>query len=191
MDELNQLLKCVNAQQADVEQSSPERHAYEHKRSHLKNLIKQGQSLPGKTTWTIDRLDKASDKVIDKLYRATDKPTGKPNKTAPVKQKDLLSKFSGVDNFQTMMGDINSSFLIKNSASEMMGKLAPSIDVSSMEVLGSHVYERYGIYMAPVSLFCTIFNHLDWESFARMAKERRAAEDVKDDVTLPEINGAT
>ena len=49
-----------------------------------------------------------------------------------------------------------------------------------MEILGSHVYEKFGVYMAPLSLFCTIFNHLDWESFARIANERKLLSDSGD-----------
>ena len=41
-----------------------------------------------------------------------------------------------------------------------------------MEILGSHVYEKCGIYLAPVALFCTIFNHLDfWQKFDEIARE--------------------
>ena len=40
------------------------------KRQELKGLINNGQAdkLPGKTHWTCNRIDKATDKVIDKLY---------------------------------------------------------------------------------------------------------------------------
>ena len=54
----------------------------------------------------------------------------------------------------------------------------PSININShtpMEILGSHVYEKCGIYLAPVSLLCTVFNHLDWRSFAIIAEERKKA----------------
>ena len=40
------------------------------KRKKLKDLINEGKAdlLKGKTPWTVGRIDKASDKVIDKLY---------------------------------------------------------------------------------------------------------------------------
>ena len=40
------------------------------KRQELKGLINNGQAykLPGKTLWTCNRIDKATDKVIEKLY---------------------------------------------------------------------------------------------------------------------------
>ena len=94
-------------------------------------------------------------------------------------KKDLISKMAGIDNVKNMMSDINSNFLIKNTASEMMGKLTPTI--TPMEVLGSHVYERCSIYLAPVSLFCTIFNHLDWETFSQISEERKKSEKTEDD----------
>ena len=128
------------------------------------------------------------DKVIDNLYKSV----AEPKKT--LKQKDVMSRLSGVDDVNSMMKDINNNFLIKNSAFKMLGKLTPNINVNShtpMEILGSHVYEKYGVYMAPVSLFCTIFNHLDWQSFAKIAEARQAAQasdESKNDSPFPEIN---
>ena len=147
------------------------------KRQYLKNLINQGKSdlFPGKTPWTIERLDKASDNVINKLYGNLSSKSEK--------QKDMLSRISGVDDVNSMMKDINSNYLIKNSASEMMGNLTNKVSFSShtpMEILDSHLYEKYGMYMAPLSLFCTVFNHLDWESFARIAEERKLLSDSGD-----------
>ena len=141
------------------------------KREFLKQLIESGQTFKGKTPWTIARLDKSSDKVIDKLYNKVNNPTEQQVKAPP---KDLMSRVAGVDNVQAMMKDINSNFLIKSRATEMMGKLTPSISLTSntpMEILGSHIYDKCEMFLAPVSLFCTVFNHLDWESFARIAEE--------------------
>ena len=76
----------------------------------------------------------------------------------------------------------------------MLGKMTPNVNVNShtpMQILGSYVYEKYGVYMAPVSLFCTIFNHLDWESFAKISEARKAAQasdESKNDSPFPEIN---
>ena len=143
------------------------------KREFLKQLIESGQTFKGKTPWTIARLDKASDKVIDKLYARMGEEPRKKN-------TDLMSRVAGVDNVQAMMKDINSNFLIKSRATEMMGKLTPSISLTSntpMEILGSHIYDKCEMILAPVSLFCTVFNHLDWESFARIAEEARIGKD--------------
>ena len=172
MSELNEIFDCVDTPKEGIS----------NKREYLKNHIKQGQALSGKTPWTEERLDKASDKVIDKLYNSV--------KTLSVKQKDVMSRLSGVDNVNEMMKDINGNFLIKNSASEMMGKLTPNININShtpMEILGSHVYEKYSVYMAPISLFCTVFNHLDWEAFAKISEERQATDESTNDMP-EEIN---
>ena len=148
-------------------------------RKFLKQLVENGEALPGKTPWTLDRLDKASDKVIDRLY----------NKAKDVQApKDLMSRIAGVDDVNSMMKDINSNFLIKNQATEMMGKLTPTISLSAntpMEVLGSHMYDKCGVYLAPVSLFCTVFNHLDWQNFARIAEQRAAQESCPPSDELP------
>ena len=145
--------------------------------------MENGESLPGKTPWTLDRLDKASDKVIDRLYNKA-----KDQTVQQQPPKDLMSRIAGVDDVNSMMKDINSNFLIKNQATEMMGKLTPTISLSAntpMEVLGSHMYEKCGMYLAPVSLFCTVFNHLDWQNFARIAEERRSAESCPPSDELP------
>ena len=46
------------------------------KRQELKVLIEKGHKLPGKTSWTIERLNKASDNVIDKLFEGYKNPPG-------------------------------------------------------------------------------------------------------------------
>jgi len=140
-------------------------------RAYLRNLIDEGKAelLPGKTPWTIKRLNEASDKKVDKLYKSLNE-----HKI----QKDLISKLAGVDDIKDMMKDINSNYLIKNSASVMIGNLTPTIHMNRntpMEILGSHVYSKFGSYLAPISLFCTIWNHLDWQSFAAIAAEREAS----------------
>ena len=140
------------------------------KREFLRSLVESGQPLPGKTPWTVKRLDEASDKVIDRLYEKTTQQTTQQPK------KDLFSRVAGVDNVQSMMQDINSNFLIKNQASEMVGKFMPTVNLTGntpMELAGSYVYEKCGVYLAPISLFCTVWNHLDWQTFARIAEERK------------------
>ena len=154
------------------------------KREFLRALIESGQPLPGKTPWTVKRLDEASDKTIDKLYvKMMDSPS-----------KDLMSRVAGVDNVKSMMHDINSNFLIKNQASEMIGKFTPTVNLTGntpMEVLGSHLYEKCGVYLAPVSLFCTVWNHLDWQTFARIAEQRKSCPPkiLNDVMELQEENG--
>ena len=68
------------------------------------------------------------------------------------------------------MNDIHSNYLIRKT----VGNLAPSSIKKHMpmEILGSHISEKYGIFLAPLSLFCTIFNHLNWETYDLITKER-------------------
>ena len=117
MTEFNEFLDCV-AKEGSHEQEL-------NKQEYLKTHIRQGQALPGQTPWTEERLDKASDKVVDKLYKSVAEPKN------TLKEKDVMSRLSGVDNVNEMMKDINNNFLIKNSASEMLGKLTPNINVNS------------------------------------------------------------
>ena len=169
MSNIESLLDCVDTPKEAIAQAD--------KRQYLKDNLSKIQS---KTPWTIERINKASDKTIDKLYSKFNHTTTSSSK------KDLLSKISGVANFQKMMSDVNSSYLIRNSTSELIGNLAPTISINShtpMEILGSHVYEKCGIYLAPVALFCTIFNHLDWQKFDEIARERKQTEkDEKDEI---------
>ena len=81
MTEFNEFLDYV-AKEGSHEQEL-------NKREYLKTWIKEGQALPGKTPWTEERLNKASDKVIDKLYKSV----AEPKKT--LKQKDFMSRLSG------------------------------------------------------------------------------------------------
>ena len=179
MDEFIEFLDCV-AKEAPHEKEL-------NKREYLKTYIREGQALPGKPAWSEERLNKASNEVIDKLYKSAAEPI------KPIKQKDVLSRLSGVDNFDGMMKDINNNFLIKNSASEMLGKLTPTTNVNSptiMENWGSYIYEKFGIYLGKLSYFCVIFNHLDWETFAKISEARQAAQasndESKNDSPFPE-----
>ena len=152
-----------------------------------RDILKQNLSLVNsseKKQWTPELLDKATEKQLNNLLKKVSKP----------ESKDLLSKMSGIDDFSAMMKDVNSNFLIQNSTSELIGKVTgklPSFAGNSpMEVLGSHVFEKCGIYLAPVSLFCTIFNHLDWGKFAEIAEQRRVQMALQEKVELfDKING--
>ena len=41
-----------------------------------------------------------------------------------------------------------------------------------------------GLYIAPISMFCHIFNHLDWKGFTDIAEKRAAekSDNVQDDI---------
>ena len=85
-------------------------------------------------------------------------------------QRDPLSAIAGVDNLGNMINDMNSSYLISNGLGRSnvgFGSHTP------MQILGSHIYEKYGVYLAPLDLICILFNRLDWETFAQIAYERQ------------------
>ena len=119
-------------------------------------------------------LDNATEKQLENLLKKL-QPT-----TQPKSQEDIdiiniaVSKMTGVNDFQALMKDVNSNFLIQNKASQLMGNLSSLSGNTPMEILGSHMYEKCGLWLAPVSLFCTVFNHLDWEKFSQIAEERQA-----------------
>ena len=50
-----------------------------------------------------------------------------------------------------------------------------------MEVIGGKVYAKFGVFLAPLSVFCTIFQHLDWQRFAEIAKERKETEETQEE----------
>ena len=162
--------KSIINMTSDIAEFFDEVDTSKEQREYLKSLLEEGKadSLPGKTPWDLKRLNEASDKVINKLYNNVKKVSKKP-------PKDVMSKMAGVDSVESMMKDINGNFLIRNSATEMMGKLTPTMHLQSntpMEILGSHVYSKFGAYLGLMSVVCTFWNHLDWETFAAIAAER-------------------
>ena len=165
MEELNALLDTPKVDNAKVDNAK--------KREYLKGLIAKGQQIGGKKSWTLEGIDSASNKVIAGLYTRNSSGSAEKAPSKKVK-KDIMSRVSGVTSIDAMMRDINGNFLIKTQASQMMGKITPAISSHTpVEVLGSHVYEKCGMYLAPVAMFCTIFSHLDWESFAEIAEQRK------------------
>lgn len=158
MSELNEFLDCTDTPKEGVDNVK--------KREYLKELIAKGQQIAGKKSWTSEGIDSASNKVINSLYAK--------NSAKHTVKKDVMSRISGVVSVDAMMRDINGNFLIKTQASEMVGKITPAISSHTpMEILGSHVYEKCGMYLAPAAMVCTIFNHLDWKSFAEIAEQRK------------------
>ena len=159
-----------------------------------RDVLKQNLSQinKGKKQWTFEMIDKASEKQVNGLLKKI-----QPAKPAPCK-KDLLSKMTGVDNFQNMMNDINSNFLIQNSTSELIGNVTgklPSFTGNSlMEVIASFVYEKCKPWLSDYSLILTILYHLDWEKFAEIAEQRQILkmlknqQDKSEDDIFPEIN---
>ena len=110
----------------------------------MQKLVEQRKAniIPGKTPWRSDRLNQASEKTINKLYKSiNDEP-----KISLIKEKDLLSKLSRVNGFQGLISDINGNFLIKNKTLEFMGKLAPTFDYTPMGRFWAHMCMKKVVY---------------------------------------------
>ena len=67
----------INEFFSDVVDTPAEAVDQSNKRKKLKDLIDEGKAdlLKGKTPWTVGRIDKASDKVIDRLFDEYQQPT--------------------------------------------------------------------------------------------------------------------
>ena len=75
----------INEFFSDVVDTPAEAVDQSNKLKKLRDLINEGKAdlLKGKTPWTVGRIDKASDKVIDKLY---DEYHQQPTETVEKKQ---------------------------------------------------------------------------------------------------------
>ena len=146
------------------------------KRDFLIKKVENGESISdSKTPWTEKRLRIASEKEVGQLYDDLDS-----NNTDAL--NNLLSRELGVKNFEKMMDEMNRNPLLRSNMTKICGNLSTS-GHTSMELFGSMMYSKFGLYLAPVSAFCTIFNHLDWQGFEKISRERER-ERYKENDTL-------
>ena len=172
MSDIEKFLDEVDTPKEAVDQSL--------KRDELKGLINSGHAgkLSGKTPWTCSRIDKATDKVVDKLYAECLKGHVKIKTQSSSDMNVIASRMMGVRNVNELTQDINKNPLIRGFLSNM---LASSSGItltghSPMESLGSSVYAKCGNYLGFLALGCEIFTHLDWENFQKIAEEKRKAQ---------------
>ena len=150
------------------------------KRDFLMERIKNRESLSNssKTPWTEKRLRNASEKKNNQLYddlnstNNTDIEGGALN--------NILSKELGVKDFGKMIDEMNENPLLKSNIIKICSNLNTSRH-TSMELFGAMMYSKFGLYLAPVSGFCTIFNHLDWQGFEKISRERERERYKKND----------
>ena len=141
------------------------------KRDALIKKAKNGEFISNsKTPWTEKRLKTASEKKINQLYDNLNNSTNNQD-VAGIMLNNFLSKELEVKNFQKMMCDLNENPLLKSNITKICGNLNTK-GHTSMELFGAMMYSKFGMYLAPVSAICTIFSHLDWESFERISRER-------------------
>ena len=154
------------------------------KRQELKGLINNGQAdkLPGKTLWTCNRIDKATDKVIDKLYGECHIKKTKIKTHQQGDMNGIASKMLGVRDINELRRDINKNPLIRGSITNMLASSSIVIEgYTPLEKLGAVVYGKYGTYLGPVALACEIFNHMNWENFAKIAAEEQNKKEEKEE----------
>ena len=163
---------------AEIDEMFSPKNSEINKREVLIKKVQNGELISNsKTPWTEKRLKSASEKKINQLYNNLN------NKSMNIQQAGVamnifLSKKTGVKDFQKMMDDINKNPLLRSNMTKICGSLNTG-GYTSMELFGAMMYSKLGMYLAPVSAFCTIFNHLDWESFERISRERD--DEINDD----------
>ena len=170
MTDIEKFLDEVDTPKEAVDQSL--------KRDELKGLINSGHAdkLPGKIPWTCNRIDKATDKVIEKLHAQCLKGHIRP----PKQQGDMnaiASKMMGVKDVNELKRAIDKNPLIRGSMSNMLASSSITLTGHSpMESLGASVYAKCGNYLGFLALGCESFTHLDWKNFQKIAEEKRKAQ---------------
>ena len=139
------------------------------KRTHLIHMIKQGETsvFPGKTKWTVVRLQKASNKRIETLYNNIN--VGKVEGAGRV-EKDIMSKLGAMEDFSKFQKEYKSNFL--TSSSNISLPDIPVFEYSPLELVLASIYPRSSNFLPYVSTFCQIFNALDWRIAAEISRKR-------------------
>ena len=183
MTEFNEFLDCVSKEGSHEQELN--------KREFLKTRIKEGQALPGKSPWTEERLNKASDKVIDKLYDGYQNPLpikinkqqalvlGKP--ICPV-VIDMYAK--GLKNILDQIPYVRGKYTInvaklKHNISNneiFCNNLAIEIGSKMIEQMGNNTPAKMGFYLASMT----------WDAIEEVEVSENNV--VENDLTFPEIN---
>ena len=158
--------------------SDQEEQDVENKRKRLISMLEQGKTsvFPGKTKWTVARLQKASNNRIETLYN------NMSNKNIQVKspKKDFFSKLFAMSDFPKFQAERESNFL---TSSNMSLPNLPAFEYFPTELLLASIYEKSTGYLPIISLLCQAFNALDWEIAAEICekrqKEREQEEELK------------
>jgi hypothetical protein len=126
------------------------------KREFLKGVINQGKAekLPGKTLWTVKRVEKATNKVIDKLYQEYHQAdakhkaemTGKAVGTHVVSMYSKgVSRVLKIDSVEQLRKDIDSDPIIKESMADV----------------GALLVGTFGRFLAPLLIAAHTANHTE------------------------------
>ena len=158
MAEIEKFFSLLDDNQVLDEVDTPEEGVIQRKkRDVLKEVIKKGKAdlLGGNKPWTIDQVDKTSDKVIDKLYEnySQREMHEKAENTGKAMGKHIINlytnritKFLKIDDLQQLRRDIEEDPIIKDSMA----------DISALMVL------TFGRWLAPLLITCHTANHTQW-----------------------------
>ena len=150
MTEIDEIVAACSIE--EEEQSTME----DSKRKFLVNVVNQGKAdkLPGKTPWTVKRLEKATDKVIEKLfheYQQADvknkaETTGKAVGTHVVNLYSRgVSRVLKIDNVEQLRRDIDNDPIIKESMADV----------------GALMVGTFGRFLAPFLIAAHTANHTE------------------------------
>ena len=122
------------------------------KREFLKELITQGKKLPGKKPWTVELIDQASNKEVERLHsKYTQKELQhKGEKTSKAMTKHLIKIYSNgvskvlrIDNIEQLRKDIDENPIIKDSVAG----------------IGALIVSAFGKWLSPILMACHRKNH--------------------------------
>ena len=169
IDQILELLDTDNNQTALDEVDTAEGGVMQcKKRGVLKDAINQGKShLIGgkKKLWTTDRIDKAKDSIIDKLYNdyIQCEIQYKAENTSKAMSEHLLNLYSSginkvlqIDDLGQLKKDINSDPVIKDSMAD----------------IGALMLVTFGKWLSPMLIACHTVNHIKWETPKKEEEER-------------------
>ena len=157
MSDIDEIL-CV-----ENDNNSEEVSVSDNKRDFLINVINQGQAnkLSGKTPWTVSRIRKASDLIIEKLHHEyhqneTKHKSEKTGKAVSAHAINLYSKgvsrFLKINSVDQLRKDIDEDPIIKESMADV----------------GALLVGTFGAYLTPILIAAHTANHV--ESFAETEK---------------------
>ena len=154
MTELNEMIftNCSLEEETQEEEEEP----ITSKREFLIAQVEQGKAdkLPGKTPWTVKRLRKATDQVIEKLHheyhqadvRHKAETTGKAVSAHVVNMySKSVSRVIKIDNVEQLRRDIDNDPIIKESMADV----------------GALMVGTFGRYLAPLLIAAHTANHAE------------------------------
>ena len=169
------LMEAIPNETVDVVDTPAEAFEQSNNRQKLIDLINQGKAhlLPGKTPWTIKRISKTPESVINKIYNSYDQREirQKAVKTGQALGTHITSLYSNgvskvlsIDSVKNLRTDIENDPIIKDSMAD----------------IGALMVGTFGRLLAPILVACHTANHYS------MSKKQVVMEQV--DEVINEVN---